>query len=149
MLLGTSSLYCLMVKCHVFILMRSSNVNSKISLPSVHTWGWQKAHLFAMQFIQAIVCNSYQLPKYSVCWGPQAVYPWYTGTSISSIINRFRRLLSCLLATKVPVTLLSMKLYMILTLHLRNIHLLATLVQSPPSLTTFIFMIIIPQMPQP
>lgn len=38
MLLGTSSLYCLMVKCHVFILMRSSKVNSKISLPSVHTW---------------------------------------------------------------------------------------------------------------
>lgn len=38
MLLGTNSLYCLMVKCHVFILMRSSKVNSKISLPSVHTW---------------------------------------------------------------------------------------------------------------
>ena len=33
----TNSQYCLMVKCHVFILMRSSKVNSKISLPSVHT----------------------------------------------------------------------------------------------------------------
>lgn len=35
---GISSLWVLTVKCHDFILMRSSNVNSKYNRPSVHTW---------------------------------------------------------------------------------------------------------------
>lgn len=38
MLRGISSRYCLMVKCHVLILIRSSKANSKINRPSVHTW---------------------------------------------------------------------------------------------------------------
>ncbi len=38
MLRGISSRYCLMLKCHVLILIRSSKANSRINRPSVHTW---------------------------------------------------------------------------------------------------------------
>lgn len=35
---GMSSRYCLMVKCHVLIRIRSSKANSRIRRPSVHTY---------------------------------------------------------------------------------------------------------------
>lgn len=36
---GMSSRCCLMLKCHVFILIMSSNMNSRYKRPSTHTWG--------------------------------------------------------------------------------------------------------------
>lgn len=59
MLLGTNSLYCLMVKCHVFILMRSSKVNSKISLPSVHTWKDKQGAQWLCTWGSRRFCNSH------------------------------------------------------------------------------------------
>lgn len=59
MLLGTNSLYCLMVKCHVFILMRSSKVNSKISLPSVHTWRGKQEDQWLCTWWLRRFCNSH------------------------------------------------------------------------------------------
>lgn len=44
MLLGRISLCCLMLKCHVLILIMSSNMNSRYRRPSTHTWSREKAH---------------------------------------------------------------------------------------------------------
>lgn len=42
MLLGRISLCCLMLKCHVLILIMSSNMNSRYRRPSTHTCSWHK-----------------------------------------------------------------------------------------------------------
>lgn len=44
MLLGRISLCCLMLKCHVLILIMSSNINSRYRRPSTHTWSGEKTH---------------------------------------------------------------------------------------------------------
>lgn len=40
MLRGTTSRCCLMLKCHVFMRIISSNMNSRYNLPSTQTCGY-------------------------------------------------------------------------------------------------------------
>ena len=47
MLRGMSSRCCRMLKCHVFIRIMSSNMNSRYNRPSTHTWR-QACHISAL-----------------------------------------------------------------------------------------------------
>lgn len=76
---GMSSLCCLMLKCHVFILIISSNMNSRYRRPSTHTWRetrWQ--HYTHTHTPDTLILHKHT-PVWT--WVCRSVWPSYTDHS--------------------------------------------------------------------
>lgn len=69
---GISSLWVLTVKCHDFILMRSSNVNSKYNRPSVHTFMKNRYNNYKFETTFLFSC----IPSCTKVF--HGALPWYT-----------------------------------------------------------------------